>query len=120
METNMDMLEAGFSGVAAPGNRPLLSGGTAASGFGAFVRSGAAVETKAMSGVSDAAGGYAVPREIDAMIDATLKGSSPIRSIANVVTVGSACCCTMRANGRCGCATLRRGRRWRCWTRRAR
>ncbi len=90
METNMDMLEAGFSGVAAPGNRPMLSGGTAASGFGAFVRSGAAVETKAMSGVSDAAGGYAVPREIDAMIDATLKGSSPIRSIANVVTVGSA------------------------------
>ncbi len=72
--------------------RPVLEGasveGNAA--FGAFVRSGAALETKAFTGVSGDAGGYAVPREIDAAIDATLKAASPIRSIANVVPVGSA------------------------------
>ena len=45
---------------------------------------------KAFSGVTGDAGGYAVPKEIDAVIDATLKGASPIRGIANVVTVGSA------------------------------
>jgi HK97 family phage major capsid protein len=43
-----------------------------------------------MSGASDAAGGYAVPEEIDAAIERTLKAISPIRAIANVVKVGSA------------------------------
>jgi HK97 family phage major capsid protein len=47
------------------------------------------MEMKAMSGTSDAAGGYAVPEEIDARVDATLKAVSPIRAIANVVKVGS-------------------------------
>jgi HK97 family phage major capsid protein len=54
------------------------------------VRAGSVVETKSVSGANDAAGGYAVPREIDAMIGATLKAISPIRSIAQVVQVGSA------------------------------
>ena len=58
--------------------------------FAGFVRSGATLEMKAFTGVSGEAGGYAVPREIDAAIDATLKDASPIRSIANVVKVGSA------------------------------
>ena len=35
-------------------------------------------------------GGFAVPREIDSVIDATLKTISPIRRIANVVRVGTA------------------------------
>ncbi|MFW2829116.1 phage major capsid protein [Sphingomonas sp. ID0503] len=48
------------------------------------------VELKSFAGTSDAAGGYAVPREIDGEIGRTLKAISPIRSIANVVTVGSA------------------------------
>jgi HK97 family phage major capsid protein len=48
------------------------------------------VELKSFSGASGAAGGYAVPREIDQLIDATLKGISPIRSVANVVRTGSA------------------------------
>jgi HK97 family phage major capsid protein len=34
-------------------------------------------------------GGYAVPREIDAMIAASLKEISPIRAIAQVVQVGT-------------------------------
>jgi HK97 family phage major capsid protein len=55
------------------------------------LRSGAgALELKALSGASDGAGGYAIPREIDALVDTTLAGISPIRAIANVVTVGSA------------------------------
>lgn len=47
------------------------------------------VELKAVSGASSAEGGYAVPREIDAVIDSTLKTISPIRAIANIVKVGS-------------------------------
>lgn len=50
----------------------------------------AGVELKALSGASGAEGGFAVPREIDAMIGATLKSLSPIRAIANVVQTGSA------------------------------
>ncbi|RJF91530.1 phage major capsid protein [Sphingomonas cavernae] len=48
------------------------------------------VELKSFVGTTGADGGYAVPHEIDAVIDATLKSISPIRSIANVVKVGSA------------------------------
>ena len=50
----------------------------------------AGVELKSFSGASGAAGGYAVPREIDQLIGSTLKSISPIRSIANVVRTGSA------------------------------
>jgi HK97 family phage major capsid protein len=48
------------------------------------------LETKAIGSSSDSIGGYAVPKEIDEQIDSTLKAISPIRSIANVVKVGSA------------------------------
>lgn len=47
------------------------------------------VELKSFNGTTGAAGGYAVPREIDAMIDRALKSTSPIRAIANVVATGS-------------------------------
>ena len=50
----------------------------------------AGVELKSFSGGSGAAGGYAVPREIDALIEATLKAVSPIRAVANVVRTGTA------------------------------
>ena len=50
----------------------------------------AGVELKNFSGTSGASGGYAVPREIDQMIEATLKSISPIRAVANVVRTGSA------------------------------
>jgi HK97 family phage major capsid protein len=57
-----------------------------------YLRKGleAGVELKAVTGVSDAAGGYAVPEEIDATIDRLLTAVSPIRAVANVVKVGSA------------------------------
>lgn len=57
-----------------------------------YLRQGlmAGVELKSFSGTTGGSGGYAVPREIDAMIDDTLKTVSPIRQIANVVKVGTA------------------------------
>nr|WP_249276673.1 phage major capsid protein [Sphingomonas baiyangensis] len=73
--------------------RPMLGGAAPAgdAAFEGFLRAGGGgVETKAFTGVTGAEGGYAVPREIDAMIGATLKSASPIRAIANVVQVGSA------------------------------
>lgn len=75
------------------GARPALSGAkSAGSAFtDGYLRKGieAGVELKAMAGTSDASGGYAVPEEIDAQIDRTLKAISPIRAIANVVKVGT-------------------------------
>ncbi|WP_413062199.1 phage major capsid protein [Sphingomonas carotinifaciens] len=72
--------------------RPVLDGASAKrdGAFAGFVRTGATVELKAFTGTTGDAGGYAVPREIDATIDAVLKSASPIRGIANVVKVGSA------------------------------
>ncbi|HVI99076.1 MAG TPA: phage major capsid protein [Sphingomonas sp.] len=94
IETKADALEASFESVtmAAPVTRPVLSGGREPSGaaFEGYLRSGATVEMKSFAGTSGESGGYAVPKEIDAAIDATLKAVSPIRAIANVVKVGSA------------------------------
>ncbi|KQU53088.1 phage capsid protein [Sphingomonas sp. Leaf339] len=73
--------------------RPALDGARVMdkdAGFAGFVRTGATIEMKAFTGVSGDAGGYAVPREIDAVIDRALTAVSPIRQIANVVKVGSA------------------------------
>lgn len=95
IETKMDALEASFEAVetaGVPQARPVLAGASPRNGaaFEGWLRSGSgAVEMKALSGASDGAGGYAIPREIDAMVDETLAGISPIRAIANVVKVGS-------------------------------
>jgi HK97 family phage major capsid protein len=72
--------------------RPALDGARVQdkAGFEGFVRTGAVLEMKAFTGATGDAGGYAVPREIDAGIDRALASISPIRSIANVVKVGTA------------------------------
>ena len=73
--------------------RPVLEGArapAASAAFAGFVRTGATLEMKAFTGVTGDAGGYAVPHEIDAAIDRLLGTRSPIRSVANVVKVGSA------------------------------
>ncbi len=75
--------------------RPVLDGGIAVSagvkGFvDGYLRRGRESEVKSVSGAVLADGGYAVPREIDAMIAARLKKLSPIRAIAQVVQTGSA------------------------------
>src|SRR6476469_352179 len=64
----------------------------AASFVDQYIRRGieSGLETKALGSSSDAIGGYAVPEEIDRVIDETLTAISPIRAIANVVKVGSA------------------------------
>ncbi|MET0373728.1 MAG: phage major capsid protein [Rhizorhabdus sp.] len=74
-------------------DRPALDGARVqetGAAFAGFVRTGATIEMKAFTGVSGDAGGYAVPREIDAAIDRALVATSPIRGIAQVVKVGSA------------------------------
>ena len=59
-------------------------------GFGEFLRSGeSALEGMSLDNASTAAGGHAIPREIDEVIDRTLVAISPIRRIANVVKIGS-------------------------------
>jgi HK97 family phage major capsid protein len=74
--------------------RPMIGGGVASPEVKGFVdgylRQGRESEVKSLSGVVAADGGYAVPREIDALIAARLKDVSPIRSIAQVVQTGTA------------------------------
>jgi HK97 family phage major capsid protein len=96
-EVKADSLNAAFNNaVFAPAatKRPFLAGGVEANpAHTAFVdgylRKGAEVELKSVTGAVLGDGGYAIPREIDAQIDATLKAASPIRAIANVVQVGA-------------------------------
>ena len=73
--------------------RPVLDGArrpATSAAFAGFVRTGATLEMKAFTGVAGDAGGYAVPREIDARIDRVLNTMSPIRAVSHVVRVGSA------------------------------
>ncbi|MBP6435052.1 MAG: phage major capsid protein [Sphingorhabdus sp.] len=96
-EVKADPLEAAFEATVLPAAvvRPQLAAVNAANpARSAFVegylRKGREVELKSFAGNVPADGGYAVPKEIDAVIDATLKSISPIRAVANVVQVGSA------------------------------
>ncbi|MBL0924418.1 MAG: phage major capsid protein [Sphingomonadaceae bacterium] len=96
-ETKADPLDAVFDGATAEVAvvRPMLSGARIADPAKAafvdgYLRRGSEVELKSFSGAVAADGGFAVPKEIDEVIDATLKGISPIRAIANVVRVGTA------------------------------
>jgi HK97 family phage major capsid protein len=95
LREEMAQLKARMDQAAVAAARPALSGAKAGASASPFVenylRKGleAGVELKAVVGTSDAAGGYAVPEEIDAEIDRTLASLSPIRAIANVVKVGT-------------------------------
>jgi HK97 family phage major capsid protein len=74
--------------------RPPIGGGISSPEVKSFVdgylRQGRESEVKSLTIGTAADGGYAVPREIDALIAARLKDISPIRSIAQVVQTGSA------------------------------
>jgi len=97
LRAEMTALKARMDAWTIAAGRPALDGAKAAAdpARAAFVErylrhgSEAGLETKSVDGTSTGAGGYAVPREIDALIDATLKAISPIRQIANVVRVGT-------------------------------
>jgi len=75
--------------------RPALDGSAQPSrelkGFvDGYLRLGQTSELKSVTGAVAGDGGYAVPREIDAMIAAQLKTISPIRGVAQIVQTGTA------------------------------
>jgi HK97 family phage major capsid protein len=95
LKAELETLKAKVAAGVIAAQRPALDGvkSADASAFvDQYLRRGieSGLEVKAIGSSSDAIGGYAVPQEIDGQIDATLKAISPIRSIANVVKVGSA------------------------------
>ncbi len=95
LKEELAQLKARMEAQAVAAARPALAGAKAAASspfVDNYLRKGleSGVELKALAGTSDAAGGYAVPEEIDAAIDRTLTAISPIRAVANVVKVGSA------------------------------
>jgi HK97 family phage major capsid protein len=98
-EVKADTLESVFdtSAAAIPTvvERPALSGQTSISAaktafVDGYLRRGNETELKSFNAVTPGDGGFALPREIDSVIDTTLKAISPIRSVANVVRVGTA------------------------------
>ena len=95
LKVELETLKAKIAAGEIAAQRPALDGGKSAEAsafIDQYIRRGieAGLETKAIGSSSDAIGGYAVPKEIDQVIDTTLTAISPIRSIANVVKVGSA------------------------------
>ena len=95
LKAELDVLKAKIAAGAIAPQRPALDGVKSlhANMFTEqYLRHGieTGLEVKAIGSSSDSLGGYAVPKEIDEKIDSTLAAISPIRSIANVVKVGSA------------------------------
>lgn len=95
LRTDVDEVKMRLDRVSRAAARPVLETGAPASaevkGFvDGYLRHGREGEIKSLSGAALADGGYAVPREIDALIGARLRSISPIRSIAQVVQTGSA------------------------------
>jgi HK97 family phage major capsid protein len=95
LKAELESLKAKIASGVIAAQRPALDGvksAESASFVDQYVRRGieSSLETKAVGSSSDAVGGYAVPEEIDRVIDETLAAISPIRAIANVVKVGSA------------------------------
>jgi HK97 family phage major capsid protein len=95
LKAELETLKAKIASGVIQAQRPVLDGvkSAEASGFvDQYIRRGieSGLETKAIGSSSGSIGGYAVPQEIDQAIDTTLLSISPIRSIANVVKVGSA------------------------------
>ncbi len=92
---DVDEVKARMDKVARAASRPAIGGtGETASdevkGFvEGYLRRGHETEVKSINGGAPADGGYAVPREIDAIIARELAEISPIRNIAQVVQTGS-------------------------------
>lgn len=94
---DVDDVKARLDRVSRAASRPVIGGGAATTaslevkGFvDGYLRMGRETEIKSISGIVASDGGYAVPREVDALISARLKNISPIRSIAQVVQTGTA------------------------------
>ncbi|HYW14981.1 MAG TPA: phage major capsid protein [Allosphingosinicella sp.] len=93
LREEMAQLKSRMDLAAVAAARPALSGakGGGSAFADSYLRKGleSGVELKAMAGTTEAAGGYAVPEELDSEIARLLTSISPIRAIANVVRVGS-------------------------------
>lgn len=93
---DVDDVKARLDRVGRAAVRPLIEGAPAGSSLEVksfvqgYLRSGRETELKSFSGAVSADGGFAVPREIDALISARLRNISPIRAIAQVVQTGTA------------------------------
>lgn len=93
---DVEDVKARLERVSRAAARPIIEGATPGAtpevkGFvEGYLRRGRETELKSLSGAVASDGGYAVPREIDAMIAARLKNISPIRAIAQVVQTGTA------------------------------
>src|SRR3954465_13039307 len=88
LKVELETLKAKIASGVIAAQRPALDGvksAEASSFVDQYIRRGieSELETKALGGSSDPIGGYAVPEEIDQVIDRTLKAISPIRAIAN-------------------------------------
>jgi len=96
LQGDSTMLKDRLDRVARAAARPTLSGGGEPSspetkGFvDQYLRRGLDAGIKSFAATTGPEGGYAVPREIDALIGRTLRDISPIRAIANVVQTGTA------------------------------
>jgi HK97 family phage major capsid protein len=94
LRSDVDEVKARLDRVSRAAARPALDGARAdtpeVKGFvDGYLRRGREVELKSISGINPGDGGYAVPKEIDALIASQLKQFSPIRQIAQVVQVGT-------------------------------
>lgn len=95
LRTDVDEVKSRLDRVSRAAARPVIDGAAPSSaevkGFvDGYLRHGRESELKSISGAVPADGGYAVPREIDALIASRLKSISPIRAIAQVVQTGTA------------------------------
>lgn len=94
LRNDVDEVKSRLDRVSRAAARPVLDGvrtSPEVKGFvNGYLRQGSEAEVKSLSGAVAADGGYAVPREIDAMIATALKDISPLRELAQVVQTGSA------------------------------
>jgi HK97 family phage major capsid protein len=93
LRSDVDEVKARLDRVSRAAARPALDGirnETEVKGFvDGYLRKGLTSEIKSIRGTVPQDGGYAVPREIDALIANQIKEISPIRSLAQVVQVGT-------------------------------
>jgi HK97 family phage major capsid protein len=92
LRSDVDEVKARVDKIGRAATRPAIGGTDSAEVKGfvdGYLRRGSTSEIKSISGAVPSDGGYAVPREIDAIIARTLTEISPIRAIAQVVQTGT-------------------------------
>jgi HK97 family phage major capsid protein len=100
MDQALAQVKARVDALGKAHQRPALGGGVArtsvdtehkAAFIDGYVRRGFAdgLQSKSLNATVPAEGGYAVPQQIDQLIEKRLRDISPIRSVAQVVQVGS-------------------------------